>query len=54
MLVKKSDQVDYLTIEYVESSRNLENLELECGPAQPNLFNVYLHFTSESYSVLLV
>ena len=35
---KKSDQVDYLTIEYFESSRNLENLELECGPAQPNLF----------------
>ena len=40
--VKKRDQVDNLTIEYFESSRprpsrNLENLELECGPAQPNL-----------------
>ena len=40
MLVKKRGQVDFFTIEYFESSRNLENLELECGPAQPNLFSV--------------
>ena len=25
------------TVEYFESSWNLENLELECGPAQPDL-----------------
>ena len=29
---------NYLTIEYFESDRNLE---LECGPAQPNLFIFY-------------
>ena len=38
------DQVDYLTVENLESSWNLEHLELECGPAQPNLFeNVWLN-----------
>ena len=26
-----------MTVEYFESSWNLENLELECGPAQPDL-----------------
>ena len=26
-----------LTVEYFESSWNLKNLELECGPAQPDL-----------------
>ena len=39
----KSRQVklgDYLTFEYFESSWNLKNLELECGPAQPDLFLV--------------
>ena len=36
----KRDQVDYLTVEYFESSWNLENLELEFGPAQPDLFSV--------------
>ena len=30
-----------MTIEYFESSRNLENLELECGPARPNLLETY-------------
>ena len=33
-----SNVTDYLTVEYFESSWNLENLELECGPAQPDLF----------------
>ena len=58
---KRGDLVDYLNVEYFESSWNLENLELESGPAQPNLFNILLsypqmcsHFTTESYSVLLV
>ena len=37
----KRDQVDYLTVVYFESSWNLENLELECGPAQPNLFSYF-------------
>ena len=39
ILIKKSDQVDYLTIEYFESRGYLENLELEFSPAQPNLFD---------------
>ena len=28
------------TVEYFDSSWNLENLELECGPAQPDLLIV--------------
>ena len=36
------DQVDYLTVEYFEYSWNLENLELECGPAQPDLFLYFI------------
>ena len=39
VLVKLSYQVDYLNVKYFESNWNLENLELDCGPAQPNLFN---------------
>ena len=35
------DQVDYLIVGYFESSWNLENLELECGPAQPDLFTIF-------------
>ena len=30
-----------LTVEYFESSWNLKNLELKCGPAQPDLFLPY-------------
>ena len=37
----KRYQADYLTVEYFESSWNLENLELECGPAQPDLFSFF-------------
>ena len=37
----KRDEVDYLTVEYFESSWNLENLELECGPAQPDLLGLF-------------
>ena len=37
----RRDQVDYLTVEYFESSWNLENMELECGPAQPDLLYIY-------------
>ena len=36
--------IDYLTIEYFVSSRNLENLELECDPAQPDLFLIFPQF----------
>ena len=35
-------QVDYLTVGYFESSWNLEYLELECGPAQPDLYFVFI------------
>ena len=31
-----------MTVGYLESSWNLENLELECGPAQPDLFSKFL------------
>ena len=42
----KRDEVDSLTVEYFESSLNLENLELECGPAQPDLFSIFVWNTS--------
>ena len=37
---------DYLTVEYFESSWNLENLELECGLAQLDLF--FLKYVKET------
>ena len=46
VLLKKRDQVNYLNVKYFESSlnlENLENLELECGPAQPYLFTSSTH-----------
>ena len=46
----KIDQVDYLTVEYFESSWNLENLELEGGPAQSDLFPF---FSPVSYTFLI-
>ena len=34
-----------MTVEYFEFSWNLENLERECGPAQPDLFEIKMKLT---------
>ena len=53
ILVKKSDQEDFLIIDNFESRRNLDNLELKCGPAEPNLLrfevSVVLQVVSECH-----
>ena len=49
------DQVDYLIVGYFESGWNMENLELECGPAQPDLFvHVVTHRPIVPYMLLVL